>query len=113
MTDASPLARLTNDPRILRNLLCTAYPFEPDDARRLIWRIAERRLPVWAVDDGKLVGLIGLSAYGHWNPACQSAVRQQGVAPSDGQAGLCCDRPCKCLLPAKGKNRAASTLSAR
>lgn len=67
MTDAPPLARLTNDPLILRNLLRTAYPFEPDDARRLIRRIAERRLPVWAVDDGRLVGLIGLSGeFGLW-----------------------------------------------
>ncbi|WP_080723182.1 GNAT family N-acetyltransferase [Agrobacterium tumefaciens] len=67
MTDSSPLARLTNDPLILRNLLRTAYPFETDDARRLIRRIAERRLPVWAVDDGRLVGLIGLSGeFGLW-----------------------------------------------
>lgn len=67
MTDSPPLARLTNDPLILRNLLRTTYPFEPDDARRLIRRIAERRLPVWAVDDGRLVGLIGLSGeFGLW-----------------------------------------------
>ncbi|AYM81431.1 conserved hypothetical protein [Agrobacterium tumefaciens str. Kerr 14] len=67
MTDSPPLARLTNDLLILRNLLRTTYPFEPDDARRLIRRIAERRLPVWAVDDGRLVGLIGLSGeFGLW-----------------------------------------------
>ncbi|WP_113083534.1 GNAT family N-acetyltransferase [Hyphomicrobiales bacterium] len=84
MTDSPPLARLTNDPLILRNLLRTTYPFEPDDARRLIRRIAERRLPVWAVDDGRLVGLIGLSGeFGLWldSPCLGKGLRRRSRTP--------------------------------
>ncbi len=59
--DAPALARITNDPLVLRNLLRTAYPFTSHDARRIILRLRKRKSPVWAIDNGQLIGLIGLS----------------------------------------------------
>ncbi|MBB3945869.1 RimJ/RimL family protein N-acetyltransferase [Rhizobium skierniewicense] len=67
ITDAPQLARITNDPLVLRNLLRTSYPFTINDARRLILRLRNKKLPVWAIDNGRLIGLIGLSGeFGLW-----------------------------------------------
>lgn len=67
MSDAHALARITNDPLVLRNLLRTSYPFTVDDARTRILRFRKNNLPVWAIDKGQLIGLIGLAGeFGLW-----------------------------------------------
>lgn len=67
ITDAPALSRITNDPLVLRNLLRTSHPFTTHDARSMILRLRKKKLPVWAIDDGKLVGLIGLAGeFGLW-----------------------------------------------
>ncbi|KXG86109.1 hypothetical protein ATO67_05735 [Agrobacterium bohemicum] len=67
ITDAPALARITNDPLVLRNLLRTSYPFTVDDARTRILRFGKNNLPVWAIDDCQLIGLIGLAGeFGLW-----------------------------------------------
>ncbi len=65
--DAPALARVTNDPLVLRNLLRTSSPFTVDDARTRILRFRKNNLPVWAIDNGQLIGLIGLAGeFGLW-----------------------------------------------
>ncbi|NTE86715.1 GNAT family N-acetyltransferase [Agrobacterium rubi] len=65
--DAPALARITNDPLVLRNLLRTSSPFTVDDARTRILRFRKNNLPVWAIDKGQLIGLIGLAGeFGLW-----------------------------------------------
>lgn len=65
--DAPALARITNDPLVLRNLLRTSYPFTLGDARKRVLRIRKNNLPVWAIDNGQLIGLIGLAGeFGLW-----------------------------------------------
>ena len=67
ITDAAGLARMTNDPLVTRNLLKTAMPFTTADARELILRARRKKSPVWAIDTGQLVGLIGLAGeFGYW-----------------------------------------------
>lgn len=67
ITDAPALARITNDPLVLRNLLRTSYPFTVHDARNRILRFRQNNLPVWAIDNGQLIGLIGLAGeFGLW-----------------------------------------------
>ncbi|WP_421360978.1 GNAT family N-acetyltransferase [Agrobacterium rosae] len=67
ITDAPALARITNDPLVLRNLLRTSYPFTVHDARNRILRFRKNNLPVWAIDNGQLLGLIGLAGeFGLW-----------------------------------------------
>lgn len=67
ITDAPALARITNDPLLLRNLLRTSCPFTIDDARTKILRYQGKNLPVWAIDNGQLIGLIGLAGeFGLW-----------------------------------------------
>ena len=67
ITDVDRLARITNDPLVTRNLMKTACPFAAHNARKIILNAHRKRLPVWGVDDGTLVGLIGLSGeFGLW-----------------------------------------------
>ncbi|POO57688.1 GNAT family N-acetyltransferase [Agrobacterium rosae] len=67
ITDSPALARITNDPLVLRNLLRTSSPFTVDDARARIMRFRKNNLPVWAIDNGQLIGLIGLAGeFGLW-----------------------------------------------
>jgi RimJ/RimL family protein N-acetyltransferase len=67
IADAPQLARITNDPLVLRNLLRSSYPFTMHDARRLILRLRKKKSPVWAIDNGRLIGLVGLSGeFGLW-----------------------------------------------
>ncbi|NTF07799.1 GNAT family N-acetyltransferase [Agrobacterium rubi] len=67
ITDAPALARITNDPLVLRNLLRTSSPFTVDDARTRILRFRKNNLPVWAIDNGQLISLIGLAGeFGLW-----------------------------------------------
>lgn len=67
MTDAERLARITNDPLVTRNLLKTTIPFTIDDARQRILRLRKRNNPVWAIDNGQLIGLIGIAGeFGYW-----------------------------------------------
>ncbi|MEH3108822.1 MAG: GNAT family N-acetyltransferase [Agrobacterium cavarae] len=67
IADAAGLARMTNDPLVTRNLLKTAMPFTTADARELILRARKKKSPVWAIDTGQLVGLIGLAGeFGYW-----------------------------------------------
>ncbi len=71
ITDAPALARVTNDPLVLRNLLRTSSPFTVDDARTRILRFRKNNLPVWAIDNGQLIGLIGLAGeFGLWLGRC-------------------------------------------
>nr|WP_284776524.1 GNAT family N-acetyltransferase [Agrobacterium sp. lyk4-40-TYG-31] len=65
--DAPALARITNDPLVLRNLLRTSSPFAMGDARTRILRFRKNNRPVWAIDNGQLIGLIGLAGeFGLW-----------------------------------------------
>ncbi|WP_268822176.1 GNAT family N-acetyltransferase [Agrobacterium rubi] len=65
--DAPALARITNDPLVLSNLLRTSSPFTVHDARTRILRFRKNNLPVWAIDNGQLIGLIGLAGeFGLW-----------------------------------------------
>ncbi|MET0171580.1 MAG: GNAT family N-acetyltransferase [Agrobacterium vaccinii] len=65
--DAPALARITNDPLVLHNLLRTSSPFTVDDARTRILRFRKNNLPVWAIDNGQLIGFIGLAGeFGLW-----------------------------------------------
>ncbi len=67
MADAPALARITSDPLLLRNLLRTVYPFTVENARDRIRRFQQKSLPVWAIDNGQLIGLIGLAGeFGLW-----------------------------------------------
>lgn len=67
ITDAAQLARITDDPLVTRNLLKTTTPFTVDDARQRILRIRKRRSPVWAIDNGRIIGLIGIAGeFGYW-----------------------------------------------
>ncbi|NTJ42625.1 GNAT family N-acetyltransferase [Agrobacterium larrymoorei] len=67
MTDAQRLARITNDTLVTRNLLRTSTPFTLAEARRSILRIRRKNLPVWAIDNGQIIGLIGLAGeFGFW-----------------------------------------------
>lgn len=67
IADAAGLARMTNDPLVTRNLLKTPMPFTAADARDLILRARKNKSPVWAIDTGQLVGLIGLAGeFGYW-----------------------------------------------
>lgn len=67
ITDAPALARITNDQLVLRNLLRTSCPYTVDDARTKILRFQGKNLPVWAIDNGQLIGLIGLAGeFGLW-----------------------------------------------
>lgn len=67
ITDAGQFARITNDPHVTRNLMRTSTPFTTSDARERIMRLRRKNLPVWAIDDGQLVGLIGLAGeFGLW-----------------------------------------------
>lgn len=65
--DAAGLARITDDPLVTRNLLKTATPFTVADARELILRGRKKKSLVWAIDNGQLIGLIGLAGeFGYW-----------------------------------------------
>lgn len=67
MADAAGLARITNDPLVTRNLLKTVTPFTTVDARGLILRTRTRKRPVWGIDNGQLIGLIGVAGeFGYW-----------------------------------------------
>ncbi|WP_159442766.1 GNAT family N-acetyltransferase [Agrobacterium rosae] len=67
ITDAPSLARITNNPLLLRNLLRTSCPFTVHDARNRILRFRKNNLRVWAIDNGQLLGLIGLAGeFGLW-----------------------------------------------
>ena len=67
LTDAARLARITSDPLVTRNLLKTTKPFTEHDARRRILQMQGRGSPVWAIDNGQLIGLIGISGeFGYW-----------------------------------------------
>ncbi len=67
MTDAGRFSRITNDSLVTRNLLKTTTPFTVDDARQRILRLRERNSPVWAIDNGELIGLIGIAGeFGYW-----------------------------------------------
>ncbi|WHA42307.1 GNAT family N-acetyltransferase [Agrobacterium larrymoorei] len=67
MRDAERLARITNDPLVTRNLLKTTTPFTIDDARQRILRLRQRNSLVWAIDNGQLIGLIGIAGeFGYW-----------------------------------------------
>jgi len=67
IADAARLARITNDPLVTRNLLKTTTPFTAADARELILRVRTKKSPVWAIDNGQLIGLIGIAGeFGYW-----------------------------------------------
>ncbi|MEJ8311322.1 GNAT family N-acetyltransferase [Agrobacterium larrymoorei] len=67
IVDAPRLARLTNDPLVTNNLLKTEMPFTVNDARALILRARKKRSPVWAIDNGQLIGVIGIAGeFGYW-----------------------------------------------
>lgn len=61
------LARITNDTLVTRNLLKTTTPFTAVESPRLISRILTKKRPVWAIESGQLIGLIGISGeFGYW-----------------------------------------------
>lgn len=67
IVDAPRLARLNNDPLVTNNLLKTTTPFTVNDARALILRARKKRSPVWAIDNGQLIGVIGIAGeFGYW-----------------------------------------------
>ncbi len=67
ITDADRLARITSDLLVTRNLLRTTTPFTTHEARARILRLRTKASPVWAIDNGKLIGLIGIAGeFGYW-----------------------------------------------
>lgn len=84
LLDAARLSRITSDLHITRNLMKTTTPFSQKEARRLILRVTKKRSPVWAIDNGQLIGLIGLSGeFGFW---LARSAWGQGYATEAGRA---------------------------
>ena len=59
LADARALARLTNDRSVVRFLRRATQPYLPAHAAALIRRISKPGPPVFGIDDGRLIGLIG------------------------------------------------------
>ena len=65
--DAERLAEITNDIEVSKYLTKAPFPFHLSDATNIIERASDPNTPVWAIDDGKLVGVIGLRGeFGFW-----------------------------------------------
>ncbi len=65
--DAPGLARLTDDRDVARFLRLARTPYRPRDAAALIRRVSGPGLPVFGIDDGRLIGVIGLRGeFGFW-----------------------------------------------
>lgn len=80
------LAALTDDDTVTRNLLRTARPFTLEKARFLIERAQGEGPPVWGIDDGRLVGVIGLRGeFGFW---LGGNARGQGYGYEAGRAAI-------------------------
>jgi len=100
IAEAAGLARMTNDPLVTRNLLKTAMPFTTADARELILRARKRKSPVWAIDTGQLVGLIGhVGEFGYWlgrsawgKGFASEAAKKLGFERNGIARAFCCQR---------------------
>lgn len=65
--DVEVLAAITDDDTVTQNLLKTVRPFTLQNARELIVRAQNEGPPVWGIDDGSLVGVLGLRGeFGFW-----------------------------------------------
>ena len=82
--DAPRLARLTDDRDVVHFLRRARTPYRPAEAAALIRRVSTPGLPVLGIDDGRLVGVIGLRGeFGFW---LSRQARDRGYATEAGGA---------------------------
>jgi RimJ/RimL family protein N-acetyltransferase len=67
MADADDIVELINDWDVAKWLAVVPFPYTPDDADDFITHIAPGPHPVWAIDNGSLIGVISIgSELGYW-----------------------------------------------
>ena len=84
LDDVRRLVRITNDRSLVRFLRRARLPYSPEDAWKLVRRASRPGLPVFAIDDGRLIGLIGLR--GEFGFYLAKEARGRGYATEAGRA---------------------------